>query len=375
MSRSWLPRCRPLDVIEHARAGPRSTRAEGPSRAGRCALVGSVLSGPDSFEAWRWASRRSVPGRNGTPGDGRAVAARDGDARWCRALRRVRASVPGATGPGRHLRRPREPRRRALLDRVRRGGRRRRGPDREEAALPRRAGDAGLLARDAPAARSTASSARTGRSPRGRASGVRPPARHAAAGPGRGRRASARGAGSIAYTYVEPTVFLEYALAIGTPGSCGGPAQPVRHRWLCDTGGDRPARHGPRRGERRPEGVQRRRSTGDAAGRDSTTSSRRSRRTVAPGVWLEVTTLVIPGENDDPGELRELTAWLVDHLGVETPWHVSRFFPAFRMQDRPADAARDAPPCRRDRPRGGPAPRLRRQRAGAGHGGHPLRRV
>jgi pyruvate formate lyase activating enzyme len=53
-------------------------------------------------------------------------------------------------------------------------------------------------------------------------------------------------------------------------------------------------------------------------------------------VWLEVTTLVIPGENDDPGELRELTAWLVSHLGAETPWHVSRFFPAFRMLDRSA---------------------------------------
>ena len=53
------------------------------------------------------------------------------------------------------------------------------------------------------------------------------------------------------------------------------------------------------------------------------------------GVWLEVTTLVIPGENDDPGELRELTAWLVDASRPETPWHVSRFFPAFRMMDRP----------------------------------------
>ncbi|WP_297058362.1 AmmeMemoRadiSam system radical SAM enzyme [Thermosulfurimonas sp.] len=53
------------------------------------------------------------------------------------------------------------------------------------------------------------------------------------------------------------------------------------------------------------------------------------------GVWLEVTTLIIPGENDDPGELREIAAFIRDELGPETPWHVTRFYPTYRLLTRP----------------------------------------
>ncbi len=52
------------------------------------------------------------------------------------------------------------------------------------------------------------------------------------------------------------------------------------------------------------------------------------------GVWVEVTTLVIPGLNDDPGELRELAAFIAGHLGPETPWHISRFHPCHGLTDR-----------------------------------------
>ncbi|GAB4408796.1 MAG: AmmeMemoRadiSam system radical SAM enzyme [Anaerolineales bacterium] len=52
------------------------------------------------------------------------------------------------------------------------------------------------------------------------------------------------------------------------------------------------------------------------------------------GIWVEVTTLVIPGLNDDPGELRELAGFIAQELGVETPWHVSRFHPMYKMLDR-----------------------------------------
>lgn len=52
------------------------------------------------------------------------------------------------------------------------------------------------------------------------------------------------------------------------------------------------------------------------------------------GIWVEVTTLVIPGLNDDPGELRELAGFIAQELGVDTPWHVSRFHPMYRMLDR-----------------------------------------
>ncbi len=53
------------------------------------------------------------------------------------------------------------------------------------------------------------------------------------------------------------------------------------------------------------------------------------------GIWLEVTTLVIPGLNDDPAEIRDAAAFVAQELGPETPWHISRFYPAYKMLDRP----------------------------------------
>jgi pyruvate formate lyase activating enzyme len=53
----------------------------------------------------------------------------------------------------------------------------------------------------------------------------------------------------------------------------------------------------------------------------------------ANGVWLEVTTLIIPGLNDSETELKDLARFLVG-LGPETPWHVSRFHPAYQLHDR-----------------------------------------
>jgi len=52
------------------------------------------------------------------------------------------------------------------------------------------------------------------------------------------------------------------------------------------------------------------------------------------GIWLEVTTLVVPGVNDDPEELKELASFIYEDLGPETPWHLSRFFPNYKMKDR-----------------------------------------
>lgn len=54
------------------------------------------------------------------------------------------------------------------------------------------------------------------------------------------------------------------------------------------------------------------------------------------GIWLEVTTLVVPGINDDPEELRDAAQFVADELGVDTPWHISRFFPAYELIDLPA---------------------------------------
>ncbi len=52
-------------------------------------------------------------------------------------------------------------------------------------------------------------------------------------------------------------------------------------------------------------------------------------------VWLEVTTLLIPGLNDSDTELRELAEWIRKNLGAETPLHFSAFRPMNRMLDVP----------------------------------------
>ena len=52
------------------------------------------------------------------------------------------------------------------------------------------------------------------------------------------------------------------------------------------------------------------------------------------GVWVEVTTLVIPGVNDSDEEFKAI-AEFVHSVGVEVPWHLSQFYPAHKMLDRP----------------------------------------
>ncbi len=52
--------------------------------------------------------------------------------------------------------------------------------------------------------------------------------------------------------------------------------------------------------------------------------------------WLELTTLLIPGENDSNKELDEMTRWVVDNLGPEVPMHFSAFHPDWKMRDKPA---------------------------------------
>ncbi|MEW5910003.1 MAG: AmmeMemoRadiSam system radical SAM enzyme [Thermodesulfobacteriota bacterium] len=54
------------------------------------------------------------------------------------------------------------------------------------------------------------------------------------------------------------------------------------------------------------------------------------------GIFIEVTTLVIPGLNDDEEELKKMADFLVRSVGPETPWHISRFHPTYRLLDRGA---------------------------------------
>jgi len=53
------------------------------------------------------------------------------------------------------------------------------------------------------------------------------------------------------------------------------------------------------------------------------------------GIWIELTTLIIPGLNDSDAELREIAGFIANRLGPDTPWHVSQFYPTYRLTDRP----------------------------------------
>ncbi len=50
-------------------------------------------------------------------------------------------------------------------------------------------------------------------------------------------------------------------------------------------------------------------------------------------VWLELTTLLIPGENDSDEEIKQMCDWILSHLGDSVPLHFTAFFPTFKLQD------------------------------------------
>ena len=52
-------------------------------------------------------------------------------------------------------------------------------------------------------------------------------------------------------------------------------------------------------------------------------------------VWVELTTLLIPGENDSDAEIRQMCDWVLEHLGPKVPMHFTAFHPDFRMTDHP----------------------------------------
>lgn len=53
------------------------------------------------------------------------------------------------------------------------------------------------------------------------------------------------------------------------------------------------------------------------------------------GIHVETRTNVIPGKNDNLAELRAIAEWVRDHLGADSPWHITKFFPAYKLSDVP----------------------------------------
>jgi pyruvate formate lyase activating enzyme len=144
---------------------------------------------------------------------------------------------------------------------------------------------------------------------------------------------------SVAFTYNEPVVFLEYALdtaeacharGIRTVAVTNGYILPEPRAELC--------------------------ARLDAANVDLKSFNDGFYRCFCGGrlapvletleyvaceteVWLEVTNLLIPGLNDSEAETAELSRWIYEHLGPDVPLHLSAFHPAFRLLDRPPTPA------------------------------------
>jgi pyruvate formate lyase activating enzyme len=70
-------------------------------------------------------------------------------------------------------------------------------------------------------------------------------------------------------------------------------------------------------------------------------------------VWLEITTLLIPGKNDSPDEIARMTDWLVDNVGPETPLHFTAFHPDFKLTELTATPVETLQRAREQALRGG----------------------
>jgi len=149
-------------------------------------------------------------------------------------------------------------------------------------------------------------------------------------------RAAARlGCRSVAFTYNDPVVFVEYA--VDTAIAC----HELGIKTVAVTAGEICA-------EPRVEFFRHM----DAANVDLKAFSERFYRDLCGGelkavletleylvnetpVWTEITTLIIPGENDSDEELGQLSAWVAERLGPEIPLHFTAFHPDYKLTDHP----------------------------------------
>jgi len=146
------------------------------------------------------------------------------------------------------------------------------------------------------------------------------------------------GCRTIAYTYTEPTIYFEYALDIAKLASAKGLKNIfVTNGYMTEEAlrTIHPHLHGANVdlksfGE---EFYQKR----CGARLQGVLQSLRVMKTL--GVWVEITTLLIPGLNDSDEELHRLAEFIVS-LGRETPWHISRFHPMYKMLDHSPTSVR-----------------------------------
>lgn len=150
------------------------------------------------------------------------------------------------------------------------------------------------------------------------------------------RTAAELGCRSVAFTYNDPTIFHEYAIDVAQAcREAGIKSVAVTAGYVCD--------------EPRAEFYR----YMDAANVDLKGFTERFYKQVCAGslqpvldtliylkhharVWFEITTLLIPGENDSEQELEELTQWVVETLGSDVPIHFTAFHPDWKMLTIPS---------------------------------------
>jgi pyruvate formate lyase activating enzyme len=141
------------------------------------------------------------------------------------------------------------------------------------------------------------------------------------------------GCKSIAYTYTEPTIFMEL---------CNDCARPAKERGLANVFVSN--------GYMTREAIDFAADWLDAINVDLKAFSDEYYKRLCVArlqpvldsisyiaqhtrIWLEVTTLLLPGENDSEDELRRLADFLVSEAGPDVPWHISRFYPQYKHTD------------------------------------------
>jgi pyruvate formate lyase activating enzyme len=149
------------------------------------------------------------------------------------------------------------------------------------------------------------------------------------------RAAQQLGCRSVAFTYNDPVIFMEYAIDVAQAcHELGIKAVSVTAGYMCDE---------PRRELYKYM---------DAANVDLKAFTEQFYKQITIGhlqpvldtltylkhetnVWFEITTLLIPGENDSEKEIEDLTQWVMTHLGPDVPLHFTAFHPDFKMLDKP----------------------------------------
>ena len=149
------------------------------------------------------------------------------------------------------------------------------------------------------------------------------------------RAASATGSRSVAFTYNDPVIFLEYAIDVAEACRARGiKTVAVTAGYIC--------------GEPRVEfyrhmdaaNVDLKGFTEDFYQKLCTAHLQPVLDTLVylkkeTDVWFEITTLLIPGQNDSDEELEAETAWIVENLGPDVPVHFTAFHPDWKMLDTP----------------------------------------